>query len=158
MASAASPIWTGTPRRKKFESYPIGYFHIDLAEVRSAEGKLYLFVAIDRTSKFVVVKLVEHADMQAASSFLEALLKAVPFRIHTVLTDNGIQFADCPRIARDSPLAFGGIPLIASALQRCRSPPHQPNHPWTNGQVERMNRTIQDATVQRYHSRTATTS
>jgi transposase InsO family protein len=25
------------------------------------------------------------------------------------------------------------------------------NHPWTNGQVERMNRTIKDATVQRYH-------
>jgi transposase-like protein len=40
------------PNRKKFERYPIGYFHIDLAEVRTAEGKLYLFVAIDRTSKF----------------------------------------------------------------------------------------------------------
>src|ERR1700758_2028201 len=36
------------PGRKKFERYPIGYFHIDLAEVRTAEGKLYLFVAIDR--------------------------------------------------------------------------------------------------------------
>jgi len=24
-------------------------------------------------------------------------------------------------------------------------------HPWTNGQVERMNRTIKDATVKRYH-------
>jgi hypothetical protein len=38
------------PGRKKFDSYPIGFFHIDLAEVRTAEGKLYLFVAIDRTS------------------------------------------------------------------------------------------------------------
>ena len=26
------------PRKKKFERYPIGYFHIDLAEVRTAEG------------------------------------------------------------------------------------------------------------------------
>jgi hypothetical protein len=45
------------PRRKKFDSYPIGFFHIDLAEVRTAEGKLYLFVAIDRTSKFAVNSL-----------------------------------------------------------------------------------------------------
>ena len=27
----------------------------------------------------------------------------------------------------------------------------KPNHPWMNGQVERMNRTIKDATVKRYH-------
>ena len=74
-------------KRKKFDSYLIGFFHIDLAEVRTAEGKLYLFVAIDRTSKFALVALVECADMRAA--FLEALVAAVPYRIHTVLTDNG---------------------------------------------------------------------
>ena len=40
------------PAKKKFKPYPIGYFHIDIAEVSTAEGKLYLYVAIDRTSKF----------------------------------------------------------------------------------------------------------
>jgi hypothetical protein len=38
------------PAKKKFKSYPIGFFHIDIAEVQTAQGKLYLFVAIDRTS------------------------------------------------------------------------------------------------------------
>ncbi len=56
------------PKMKKFDTYPIGFFHIDLAEVRTAQGKLYLFVAIDRTSKFAVVELVEKADMRAAAS------------------------------------------------------------------------------------------
>ena len=41
-----------TKQQKAFKRYPIGYFHIDIAEVRTGEGKLHLFVAIDRTSKF----------------------------------------------------------------------------------------------------------
>src|SRR3984885_3986695 len=47
------------PAKRKFKAYPIGYFHIDIAEVRTEEGKLYLFVAIDRTSKFAFVELHE---------------------------------------------------------------------------------------------------
>jgi len=45
----------GRPVKKKFKSYPIGFFHIDFAEVRTEQGKLYMFVAIDRTSKFAYV-------------------------------------------------------------------------------------------------------
>lgn len=104
------------PGRKKFDSYPIGFFHIDLAEVRTAEGKLYLFVGIDRTSKFAVVELVEKADMQAAANFLQALVAAVPYRIHTVLTDNGIQFADLPKNAKGQRHAFADTPLIGPVL------------------------------------------
>jgi hypothetical protein len=36
------------PKRQRFKRYPIGFFHIDIAEVQTAEGKLYLFVGIDR--------------------------------------------------------------------------------------------------------------
>ncbi len=78
------------PDKRKFKTYPIGYFHIDIAEVRTQQGKLYLFVAIDRTSKFAFVELHEKATMRVASDFLRALIGAVPYKIHTVLTDNGI--------------------------------------------------------------------
>src|SRR5215204_1930968 len=140
------------PDRRKFKSYPIGYFHIDIAEVQTAEGKLYLFVAIDRTSKFAFVQLVVKASRVTASAFLVALIAAVPYKIHTVLTDNGMQFRFPPRHA-DGPTARIITHMFA---MRCRENGIEHrctriNHPWTNGQVERMNRTIKDATVRRYH-------
>ena len=82
------------PKRQRFRRYPIGYFHVDIAEVQTAEGKLYLFVAIDRTSKFAFVHLVQKAGKMAAAQFLRDLIAAVPYRIQTVLTDNGVQFAN----------------------------------------------------------------
>jgi len=140
------------PAKKAFKSYPIGFFHIDIAEVQTAEGKLYLFVAIDRTSKFAFAQLVESATRVTASAFLEALVAAVPYRIHTVLTDNGIQFRFAPRYA-DGPTARYMTHMFA---MRCQDHGIEHrftriNHPWTNGQVERMNRTIKDATVKRFH-------
>ena len=139
------------PKRKKFDSYPIGFFHIDLAELRTAEGKLYLFVAIDRTSKFAVVELVEKADMRAAAVFLQALIEAVPYRIHTVLTDNGIQFADLPKNRQGPTARFRGHPFDRNChVHGIEHRLTKPNHPWTNGQVERMNRTIKEATVRRF--------
>jgi transposase InsO family protein len=100
------------PSKKKFKAYPIGYFHIDIAEVQTAEGKLYLYVA----------------------------------------TDNGVQFTFPPRYA-DGPTARYTTHMFD---MRCRENGIEHRltkikHPWTNGQVERMNRTIKEATVQRYH-------
>src|ERR687898_464618 len=83
--------------KKKFKTYPIGFFHIDIAEVRTAEGKLYLFIAIDRTSKVAFARLVEKANTVTAITFLDELVAAIPYRIAVVLTDNGIQFADLPK-------------------------------------------------------------
>jgi hypothetical protein len=103
------------PGRKKFDSYPIGFFHIDLAEVRTAEGKLYLFMAIDRTSKFAFVELVERADMQAAARFLQALIAAVPYRITPCSPTTASSSLICQRIERDQPPAFAASPSIAPA-------------------------------------------
>jgi transposase InsO family protein len=140
------------PVRKAFKAYPIGYFHIDIAEEQTEQGKRHLFVAIDRTSKFAFVQLVDKANRVSASAFLTALVKAVPYKIHTVLTDNGIQFRLPPRYA-DGPTARFVTHMFE---MRCRENGIEHrftriNHPWTNGQVERMNRTIKEATVQRYH-------
>jgi hypothetical protein len=40
------------PAKKPFTRYPLGDIHLDSAEVRPAEGKLSLLVALDRTGTF----------------------------------------------------------------------------------------------------------
>ena len=122
------------PAKKNFKSYPIGFFHIDIAEVQTAQGKLYLFVAIDRTSKFAFAQLVEKANRVTASAFLVALIAAVPYKIHTVLTDNGIQFRLPPRYA-DGPTARYITHMFD---MRCRENGIEHrftkiNHLWTSG-------------------------
>jgi len=141
-----------TSAKRRFKAYPIGYFHIDIAEVQTAEGKLYLYVAIDRTSKFAFVQLVKKTGRTSASAFLKALIQAVPYKIHTVLTDNGVQFTFQPQHAGGPTAKY----MTHMFDMRCceNNIEHRltkVKHPWTNGQVERMNRTIKDATVKRYH-------
>src|SRR5271168_2791699 len=87
-------VQDGKIAKRKFKIYPIGYFHIDIAEVRTQEGRLYLFVAIDRTSKFAFTELHEKATTAVSRDFLLRLIAAVPYKIHTVLTDNGLHFTD----------------------------------------------------------------
>lgn len=135
------------PEKKKFKSYPIGYFHIDIAEVQTAEGKLYLLVAIDRTSKFAYVELHEKAGKVATAQFLRNLIAALPYAIHTVLTDNGIQFTNQERHVYVGAHIFDRVCNEHGIEHRLT----KIKHPWTNGQVERMNRTIKEATVKRYH-------
>jgi IS30 family transposase len=142
------PEMTDKPSQKsRFKQYPIGYFHLDIAEVQTEEGKLYLFVAIDRTSKYAFVELHERMTRPVAAEFLRHLIAAVPYKIHTILTDNGIQFANRPNDRYAFPLLFDRICAKNGIEHRLT----KPNHPWTNGQVERMNRTLKEATVYRYY-------
>jgi transposase InsO family protein len=135
------------PARKKFKRYPIGCLHLDIAEVQTAEGKLYLFVAIDRTGKFAHAQLHQKAGKMIAAQFLRTLIALVPYTIDTILTDNGIQFTN----RKQDRYAFEHI---FDRLCRENGIEHRltkVTHPWTNGQVERMNRTLKEATVKRFH-------
>lgn len=104
---------TAAPGRAKgrFKIYPIGYFHIDTAEVRTTGGKLYQLVAIDRTSKFAFVELHPRMTLRVAGDFLRHLIAAAPYRVHTVLTDHGLHFTTPGNLA-------SAAPLIAKAHRR----------------------------------------
>ena len=155
------PSVEGDKPKKRFKTYPIGYVHIDITEVRTEDGKLYMFVAIDRVSKFAFAELHERATRRTAANFLRRLIDAVPYNIHTVLTDNGTHFttpgnkrsaAAEIRVAIEKGELFRAHAFeLACAKAGIDHRLTKPNHPWTNGQVERMNRTIKEATVRRYY-------
>src|SRR3546814_12103674 len=117
-------------------SYPFGYFRSDSAQVRTAEGKLYLFVAIDRTSKFAYAELHEKAAKMVAAQFLRNLVAAVPYAIHTVLTDNGIQFTNRKQDRHAFEHIFNGAGSAKPITHR------QPksNHPGTNAPASGITR------------------
>jgi transposase InsO family protein len=134
------------PGQKKCKAYPLGYFHIDIAEVRTEEGKLSLFVAIDRSCKFAYAELHTEANNMVAAQFLRNLMAAIPDKIHTVLTGNGIQFTNRKRDIYAFQHMFDRVCHEHDIDHRLTTT----NHPWTNGQVERMNRTRKEAPVKKY--------
>ncbi len=140
-------------KRGRFKTYDIGYVHIDSCELRHAEGKLVMFLAIDRVSKFTYIEFHDHAGKTEGAAFLRNVVQAFPCNIHIVLTDNGMAFADLPK-NRDGPSRhFLGSQIfdrvcIEHGIEHRLTKPY---HPWTNGQAERMNRTIKDATVKVFH-------
>lgn len=82
-----------------------------------------------------------------ATEFLRNLIAALPYKIHTLLTDNGIQFTHRTQDRHAFAPIFERICHEHGIDHRLT----KPAHPWTNGQVERMNRTLKEATVKRYH-------
>ena len=133
--------------KKPLKRYPIGYLHIDISGVCTWEGKTYLFVAVDRTSKFLHAQLDRKMTRQIAADFLEDTLKMLPYRAQTMLTENGVQFAKKAGAEAYKPHVFDVVCYRHGIEHRLT----KPFHPWTNGQVERMNRTIKEATTRALH-------
>ena len=142
-------------KRGRFAETTIGYVHIDVCELRLAQGKLFLFLAIDRVSKFVHVAFFDANTKMNGAAFLRQVVAAFPYRLHTVLTDDGMAFADLPKNRGRYPemeAIFGGH--IFDRVCEEHGITHKltkPYHPWTNGQAERMNRTVKEATIKVFH-------
>jgi transposase InsO family protein len=138
-------------KRGRFAETKIGYVHIDVCELRLAQGKLFLFLAIDRVSKFVHVAFLDANTKANGAAFLREVVEVFPYRVPTVLTDNGMAFADLPKNRGRYPeieAIFGGHVFDRVCDQNgIEHRLTKPYHPWTNGQAERMNRTLKDATV-----------
>ena len=107
-------------------------------------------MAINRTSKVAFDELHPWAKRMVAAKFLRRILDKLPYKVRTILMENGVQFP---------PQAYPFLPSGHRFERSCReySVDHQltkPARPWTNDQVERMNRTIKEATVQRFSDQT----
>ena len=146
---------TKASKRLRFAETTIGYVHIDVCELRLADGKLFMFLAIDRVSKFTHVAFLDANTKLNGAAFLREVVEAFPYQIHTVLTDNGMAFADLPKNRARSPEMidlFGGHIFDRVCDEHgIKHRLSKPYHPWTNGQAERMNRTVKEATIKAFH-------
>ena len=118
-----------SPPKRKFKDHPLGHLHVDFAEVQTEEGKQYLFVAIDRTSKVAFAELHPRAKRVVAAEFLRRVLDKLPCKVHTVLTDNGVQFAPQAHQFLPGRHRFGRIYREYGVGHRLT----KPAHPYTNG-------------------------
>jgi len=127
---------------KPFKAYEPGYVHIDLKylpQMADETARRYVFVAIDRATRWVFIAIKRHKTAAAARAFLNAVHKAAPFRIRTLLTDNGKEFTDrlFGQRAKDASGQHEFDALCASLGIEHRLT--KPKSPQTNGMVERFN-------------------
>jgi transposase InsO family protein len=138
-----------TPKEphKAFKAYEPGYLHMDvkyLPQMADETRRSYLFVAIDRATRWVFVQIKSDKTARSASSFLTALYKACPMKIQKLLTDNGKEFTDRLFASRErEPSGEHEFDRLCRALG-IEHRLTKPRTPKTNGMVERFNGRIAD--------------
>ena len=138
-----------TSDRGKFSPVKIGHVHIDSAELRQSEGEIHKFLAIDQVSKFTYVEFHDSVGKINGADFLRGVINAFPYKMHAVVTDNGMSFTDLPQNRGTLLNTVLGMYIFGRGCQQ-NSVVHKltkPYHPWTNGQAERLNRTIKACTT-----------
>jgi transposase InsO family protein len=65
-----------------------------LPQMADETFRRYLFVAIDRATRWVFVAIKANKTAASAKAFLNALHKVCPIKIDKLLTDNGKEFTD----------------------------------------------------------------
>ena len=138
-----------TPKEphKTFKSYEPGYLHMDvkyLPQMADQSRRSYLFVAIDRATRWVFVAVKKDKTAASARSFLKALHKACPLKIVKLLTDNGKEFTDRLFASRErTPSGNHEFDQLCQELG-IEHRLTKPRTPKTNGMVERFNGRISD--------------
>jgi transposase len=138
-------------KTKKFAKYEIAYLHIDITEFWLNKEKWNLFVAIDRVTKFTYAEIFKKKTVKNSVNFLENVYKFFPYKIHRILTDNGLQFTykalPEEKKPKDKIHPFTALCIANNTKHKLT----KFAHPWTNGQVEKMNDIIKSATLKIFH-------
>ncbi len=111
-----------------------------------------MFLAIDRVTKFTHVAFFGAPTKQNGAAFLEEVVAVDPYTIHTVLIDNGVAFTEQARYRNGPANRFIGD--VSDLVCRQHGIKHKLTklyHSWTNGQAERMKRTVKDTTIKSLH-------
>src|SRR6056297_451794 len=135
------------PKHSGFKAYEPGYIHIDvkyLPQMEDQTSRRYLFVAIDRATRWVFIRIYNNKTAANARRFLRDLERACPIRIRTILTDNGKEFTDrlfgLRKRAATGEHEFDKL-SAALDIEHRLTPPQSPQ---TNGMVERFNGRIEE--------------
>jgi hypothetical protein len=100
-----------------------------------------MFLAIDRISKFTYIEFHDGVGKMEGSAFLSKAVEVFPYKIHNVLTYNGMAFADLPKNRGGPSRRFLG-PHIFDRVCMTSGIETEPYHPWANGQAELTLRAI----------------